>query len=384
MTFGAMPVSIRLWILSGLVAGLSAVGTTIGISIAQGGSGDWPAAVALIAFAGAAVWMGRSVASSFGSLAEAAEGLRRQWRETAAAPRQTGAAADDPAPPSALERDERTDLFEERVQAIVADLRKAINHLHDSADALADTAREANADSSAVAGATQQARGNVEAVAQASSELFTSVTEISGQVQQAATMAQSAARDVGEAKRKIGALAEAAQHIGEVVTTIGAIAAQTNLLALNATIESARAGVAGKGFAVVAQEVKSLAGQAARATEDVGRQIATVQAEVRAAVDAIGAIYGAVTRIDQLSAAIAGAVEQQGAATAEIARNVADASQGTSQVADNVERLAEAASSTGEMALGVFRISERLLARGTELEGEIHTYLRSVRDVKRA
>lgn len=174
-------------------------------------------------------------------------------------------------------------------------------------------------------------------------------------------------------------LTESAQKIGKVVQLINEIASQTNLLALNATIEAARAGEAGKGFAVVASEVKSLANQTAKATEEIGVQIKTMQAVTEDAVDAIRNIGASIARISDISTGIAGAVEQQGAATKEIARSVEQAALGTVEVTRNVSGISSAVAQTSAAASQVFDAT-RLLSKSTvDMKAEVEEFLRKIR-----
>ncbi len=183
-------------------------------------------------------------------------------------------------------------------------------------------------------------------------ELSSSISEISRQVTQSATIADNAVAEARRTDATVQALAEGAQKIGDVVTLIQTIAAQTNLLALNATIEAARAGEAGRGFAVVATEVKSLATQTASATEEIAAQVGQIQVATRDAVDAVRGIGTTIEEISRIAAAIAAAVEEQSAATREIARNVQQASDGTNQVSSNIAGVRQAAKETGTAASG--------------------------------
>jgi methyl-accepting chemotaxis protein len=275
--------------------------------------------------------------------------------------------------------DQSTRMFDASIGAMLGGIRKAVEDLHGAATRLAGTAERTSAQSSAVAAATEQATSNVATVSSAAGQLTASIHEIAQRMAQSADITSAAAGEAERATRRIDGLADAVQKIGDVVGLINSIAAQTNLLALNATIESARAGEAGKGFAVVAGEVKSLAGQTARATDEIARQIATVQEETQAAVGMIGGISGTILDINLLATAIAGAVEEQGAATDEISRNIDQASSGTREVAGNIAGVADAARETGLMADSLFQAADSLLTESTALEREVGRFLTEVR-----
>jgi methyl-accepting chemotaxis protein len=174
-------------------------------------------------------------------------------------------------------------------------------------------------------------------------------------------------------------LSEAAGRIGEVVDLINDIAGQTNLLALNATIEAARAGEAGKGFAVVAQEVKNLANQTAKATEEISTQIEAIQDQTVGAVDDIRGIRDIIGEINEISVTIAAAVEQQGVSTREIARNVQEAARGTGEVDANIGKVNEAAGDTGAAAGQVMSATESLTKRAEGLSQEVESFLAGIR-----
>ncbi len=275
--------------------------------------------------------------------------------------------------------EEMTRRFESEITGALAHIRTEVGHLHGLAETLSATAEQTRQRSAAVAVATEQATASVESVSAAGVELMSSIHEISRHVLRSAAVTGGAATEAADTNAKIGGLTAAAKKIGEIVNLINMIASQTNLLALNATIESARAGEAGKGFAVVAHEVKGLAGQTARATEDIAAQVAAVQAETSGAVLAIEGIARTIAQINDMATVISSAVEEQGAATAEIARTADQTSTATRQVATNIADVAAAAAETGRMARMVFQAAEGLQADGGHLEAEVARFLEEVR-----
>ncbi|HRJ60268.1 MAG TPA: methyl-accepting chemotaxis protein [Azospirillaceae bacterium] len=196
---------------------------------------------------------------------------------------------------------------------------------------------------------------------------------------EAATISRRAAADARHTDETVRELAEAAAKIGQVVELITDIAGQTNLLALNATIEAARAGEAGKGFAVVAGEVKSLANQTAKATDDIAAQIASIQKITQEAVSAIRSIGGTIGRIDAIASGIAAAVEEQGAATAEIARNVQAAASGTAQLSRSIDHVRSSAETTGRSANEVLSAAADVTGKTSRLMDQVEGFLRKVR-----
>jgi methyl-accepting chemotaxis protein len=269
--------------------------------------------------------------------------------------------------------------FEASIGGIVANVIGAATKLEGEARGLTSTAQETQSLSGQVAGAAEDASGNVRSVAVASEELSASIREIGQQVTEASRIAQDAVSQAQATDHRIGVLSDAARRIGDVVSLINAIAEQTNLLALNATIEAARAGEAGRGFAVVAQEVKQLAGQTAKATQEIGEQIGAIQASTQAAVTDVQAIGGTIARLSDIASGIAAAVEEQGAATAEIARNVQLAADGTRSVAGSIGQVDQAAGVTGAASAGLLEAARLLADDGARMRQEVERFLATVR-----
>lgn len=271
------------------------------------------------------------------------------------------------------------DSFQSSVGTIVTQVSSAATQLQTTAQGMTATAEETSRQSTAVAAASEQAATNMQTIASATEELTASVNEISRQVTEAAQIAGRAVDDAKKTDGTVQGLADTAQKIGNVIQLINDIASQTNLLALNATIEAARAGEAGKGFAVVASEVKNLASQTAKATEDIGGQIAAMQAVTDEAVGAIRGIGHTIDKISQISTTIASAVEEQSAAMQEIARNVEQAASGTKEVTRNIDGVSQAASQTGQSAHEVFDATQLLTKSAADMKSQVDRFLQSVR-----
>lgn len=271
------------------------------------------------------------------------------------------------------------DEFETGVGGLVSSVAGSVDQMKASASSVVSLADTAASQANAASSAADDASNNVQMVAAASEQLATSINEISNQVTKSSDAAKEAEMEVDQTSGKVQNLSEAADKIGEVVSLITDIAEQTNLLALNATIEAARAGEAGKGFAVVAAEVKNLANQTAKATEQISEQIGGIQLSTSDTVDAIKSIGSRVNQISEISVGIASAVEEQAAATQEIARNAEQAASGTSEVSRNIAGVTESTMGTGQSSSKMQVISEELTTQVSTLSQQVEGYLTQVR-----
>jgi methyl-accepting chemotaxis protein len=268
--------------------------------------------------------------------------------------------------------------FNGAVNASLQALAEAATELRGASETVSSTALETNVQAAAVSSASEQATGNVRSVAAASQELSASIGEIARQVTHASEMA---GRSVGEAERtdsSVRELVDAATRIGESVQLINSIASQTNLLALNATIEAARAGEAGRGFSVVASEVKSLASQTAKATQEIAGQITAIQTATNNVVEAIKGIGGTIGQVNEISVSIASAIEQQGAATQEIVRHTEEVANGTAEVSANIGGVSRGIAATETAATRVLAATEQLGKQTASLRAEVDHFLADI------
>jgi|SaaInlStandDraft_7_1057024.scaffolds.fasta_scaffold03298_5 methyl-accepting chemotaxis protein len=273
-----------------------------------------------------------------------------------------------------------TNEFSETAEKALGAVASQSEEMKTSAQSMAKIAGDTESESINVASAAEQATVSVQTVASASEELTSSIGEISRQVSHSAEIASKAVDAATITNDTIQELAEGSKRIGEVINLINDIAEQTNLLALNATIEAARAGDAGKGFAVVASEVKNLANQTAKATEDIGEQISSIQGSTGEAVSAIASISSTISEMNEIATTIASAVEEQGAATNEISRNVQEAATGTADVSQSIISVKSGAEKTGEASGAVQNSAQQLSDQFNSFRSEIEGFLADIKE----
>jgi methyl-accepting chemotaxis protein len=271
------------------------------------------------------------------------------------------------------------DNFEAAVGVIVTSVSSSASQLESAAVTLTRTVEAAQDLSGRVASASEEASSNVQSVAAATEELSASVDEIGRQVQESSRIAAAAVQQAEATDARIVRLSRAAQEIGDVVKLITAIAEQTNLLALNATIEAARAGEAGRGFAVVASEVKSLASQTARATDEIASHIVGMQEATQESVAAIKEIGQTIGQISKIAGTIATAIEHQSIATSEIAKNVQSAAGGTHEIAESIMEVNRGATETGVASGEVLNSAQTLAVESTRLRQELDSFMANIR-----
>ena len=272
-----------------------------------------------------------------------------------------------------------TQGFDRNATHVLDAVAASIVEMRATAEKMAAVATENTNKASAVASGARETSTNVQTVAAATEELSASVTEINRQVTRSASIAAKAVQEAEGTNAEIQGLAAMAQRIGDIVKLINNIASQTNLLALNATIEAARAGDSGRGFAVVAAEVKTLADQTSKATDEIAGQIAAIQGATQKSVVSIEAIGRTIGQISEIATTIASAIEQQGAATQEIARNVLQAAAGTQEVSANVGGVTEGAAATGVAANQVEAAAGNLSRQSQQLREQVDAFLGQVR-----
>jgi methyl-accepting chemotaxis protein len=319
-------------------------------------------------------------ADEVGAMAKSLEVFRENARERARMAEQEKLEAQ-----RQVERGQRmgtlTKGFDAKIQDVLHAVNAALDDVRSASETLTSHAQRANRDAQDVAEQAQESSTNIETVASATAQLSASISEISSQIARVTEITQEAVGETERTNARVEKLNDAAHSVGEVVNLISDIADQTNLLALNATIESARAGEAGKGFAVVAGEVKNLASQTVKATEQITAKIAEMQSETGAAAEAVRGFADTINKIDELMSVVASAVEEQGAATEEISRSVEGAANGNVAITNAVKSVATATTESGDLSSGQLDSVGRLAAANDELRSHVNGFLNDVRTV---
>ncbi|OUR77784.1 hypothetical protein A9Q83_09710 [Alphaproteobacteria bacterium 46_93_T64] len=270
--------------------------------------------------------------------------------------------------------------FENGIKSVVENVTNSSSQMQETAVFMQKTATTAQEQSDLVAQASDRSSGNVQTVAASAEELTGSISEISNLITRSANIATRAVDEAAKTDERMKELSKAAERIGEIVSLINDIAGQTNLLALNATIESARAGEAGKGFAVVASEVKSLAGQTAKATEDISAQVAGLQNASSVTSDAIVEIGNTIAEINEIGTSIADAMEEQRSATNEISKNAQRVAQESDDVSSNITKVRKATGDTGGAADQVLDAAQDLSGQAEKLNEQVDLFLNNIRN----